>query len=95
MNIIDEQTGLQIKTIQINDHFKCSHIDTDNRLILVNYQSLIYLSPNGEVLKKIKITNCPDFGHFWHFDRNNTLHLCTYNKDDDKERKLLFKRLKL
>ena len=94
MNIIDEQTGLKLNTIQINDDIKCSHIDSDNRLILVNSHSVIFMSPDGEILRRIKITKCPDFGHFWHFDRNNTLHLCTYNKYDDKERKLLFKRLK-
>ena len=94
MSILDEQTGFKVKTIPINEFLKCSYIDNDNRLIIVDSQKIIFMNADCEILKEIKIKNCPEAGYFWHFDQNFTLHLCTYNLYNEKNRKLLFKKLK-
>ena len=79
LHIIDEQSGRceTMSPIKNNGFVLFFHIDTDNRLVLIeNLNNLIFMSPFGHNLKEIQIENRPMCGDY-SIDCHNTLYLCS------------------
>jgi len=78
LNIIDEKSGkcVSMSPTKTNGFILFFHIDSDNRLILIeNQNNLIFMSPFGHNLKEIQLENrplCADYS----IDGNNTLYVC-------------------